>query len=60
MIINNRTQEELVDEIIDMVKSEMSEAVTMLEQPVTPLVTPESLWSDILERLNNVKEFYHG
>lgn len=60
VIINNRTQEELVDEIIDMVKSEMSEAVTMLEQPVTPLVTPESLWSDILERLNNVKEFYHG
>lgn len=60
VIINNRTQEELVDEIIDMVKSEMSEAVTMLEQPVTTLVTPESLWSDILERLNNVKEFYHG
>lgn len=60
VIINNRSQEELVNEIIDMVTSEMSEAVTMLEQPVIPFVTPESLWSDILERLNNVKEFYHG
>ena len=56
----NRPQEELVDELIGMVTSEMSEAVTMLEQQIIPPVTPETLWSDILERLNDVKEFYHG